>query len=246
MTQPADSSITSTPASTNWFIRHWRGEITLGESYWLNGVLFANVLPRLFIFGYEAAQPFSQSLRAGSAAAAVLSALQIAIWIWATVGILRSANRHTSRGESLFWANAARVLVVIGIVASAVTLTNNIVNISLMARIAAGHDPDGIASIESTHNGATLILRGRIGAGSANTLQETLDATPNATTLVLDSPGGRMTEATDIAARVTRRHLDTEVLNRCFSACTMIFMAGAHRSAAPTAKLGFHQPFIAG
>ena len=162
------------------------------------------------------------------------------------MGILRSANRHTSRGGSVFWANAARVLVFIGVVASAVTLKDNIANISLMARIAAGHDPDGIASVESTRNGATLILRGRIGAGSANALQAVLDATSNTTTLVLDSPGGRMTEATDIAARVKQRHLDTAVVNQCFSACTMIFMAGAHRSATPTAILGFHQPFIAG
>jgi hypothetical protein len=115
-----------------------------------------------------------------------------------------------------------------------------------MARIAAGHDPDGVASVESTRNGVTLVLRGRIGGGSADALQAVLDATPNTTTLVLDSPGGRMTEATDVAARVTQRHLDTTVVNQCFSACTMIFMAGAQRSAAPTATLGFHQPFIAG
>jgi hypothetical protein len=149
------------------------------------------LLPRLILFGYEAAQPFSHSLRLGAAAALTITTFQVAIGIWATVGILRSANRHTSRGGSLFWANAARMLVFIGIVVIALSLNNSIINVTLMARIAAGHDPDGIASIESTRNGATLVLRGRIGGGSANALQAVLDATPNTTTLALNSPGGR-------------------------------------------------------
>jgi hypothetical protein len=198
------------------------------------------------LFGYEAAQPYSHSLRAGAAAALAITAFQVAIGIWATVGILRSANRHTSRGGSLFWANAARMLVLIGVVVIALSLSASIINMTLMARIAAGHDPDGVASVESTRNGATLVLRGRIGGGSANALQAVLDATPNTTALVLDSPGGRMTEAADIAGRVKQRHLDTAVVNQCFSACTIIFMAGAHRSAALTATFGFHQPFIVG
>jgi hypothetical protein len=155
MTQPVLSESNSCSSSPNWLIRHWRGDISLGEAYWLNGVLLANLVPRLILFGYEAAQPFSHSLRLGAGAALAITAFQVATVIWATVGILRSANRHTSRGGLLFWANAARMLVFIGLVVIALSINTSIINMTLMARIAAGHDPDGIASVESTRNGAT-------------------------------------------------------------------------------------------
>ena len=114
MTQPADSSITTMPASGNWFIRHWRGEISLGESYWLNGVLLANCLPRLIVFGYEATQPFSHSLRLGAAAALVITAFQVAIVIWATVASYapptdtpRAADRYSGPTQPECWSSSA-------------------------------------------------------------------------------------------------------------------------------------------
>ena len=39
---------TSTPS---WFLSHWRGETSLGISYWLNGILLASLLPTLILIG---------------------------------------------------------------------------------------------------------------------------------------------------------------------------------------------------
>src|SRR5271165_6784148 len=101
MKHSAELQINPESASSNWFIRHWRGEISLGEAYWLNGVLLANCLPALIVFGYDAGQPFSHSLRAGAAAAVTLRVLQITIWIWATVGIIRFCKpAHGARREA--------------------------------------------------------------------------------------------------------------------------------------------------
>lgn len=45
---------------------------------------------------------------------ATLGSLAVALWAW--VGIWRSARRHPKRGGSRFWAAAAQVSVILGIV----------------------------------------------------------------------------------------------------------------------------------
>ena len=138
-------------------------------------------------------------------------------------------------------------MVCLSVLATARDLQNdNIHTEILMAQIASGHDPMGRAVVESTSDGTAIVLQGRIGGGSADALQSVLDATPNATTLILDSKGGRITEAADIAIRVKQRQLDTMVRNQCLSACTYIFLAGMHRVATANASLGFHQPSLPG
>ena len=74
-------------------------------------------------------------------------------------------------------------------------------------------------------------------------------------TLVLDSPGGNVGEALKIARGLYRTTTVVEAEQDCLSACALIFMAGRMCSGAPyhcgvsrqmhpTARLGFHAPFI--
>jgi hypothetical protein len=164
-TRPAGFKINTASSSPNWFTRHWRGEISLGEAYWLNGFVVANFLPALLLFGYEAAQPFSHSLRTGAAAAVILRLAEMAIWIWAVLGIIRSADRHVSHGGSRFWANAARVTVCISVLTTAKDLYNSVIPITrLMAAIAVGRDPMEKASVESIANGTTKFVGSRPGS----------------------------------------------------------------------------------
>jgi hypothetical protein len=41
--------IKSEGSKTGWFLSHWRGETSLGISYWLNGILLASLLPTLIL-----------------------------------------------------------------------------------------------------------------------------------------------------------------------------------------------------
>jgi hypothetical protein len=36
-----------------WFLSHWRGETSLGISYWLNGILLGSLLPTVILIGYS-------------------------------------------------------------------------------------------------------------------------------------------------------------------------------------------------
>jgi hypothetical protein len=62
--------------------------------------------------------------------------------------------------------------------------------------------------------------------------------------VVLESPGGRLYEAHQIAGKVKARGLQTRAAGDCASACTLVFMAGQQRSVAPQARLGFHRASV--
>jgi len=83
------------------FLSHWRGETSLGISYWLNGILLGSLLPTLILIGYSRINPFRHSLRMNACVILILFTLRLCLWIWTNVGVIRSANRHTSRGGKL-------------------------------------------------------------------------------------------------------------------------------------------------
>jgi hypothetical protein len=232
------------PAATTpgWFLSHWRGETSLGISYWLNGILLGTLLPALIVIGYSLINPFPHSLRVNALAILILITLRLCLWIWTVVGVIRSANRHTSRGGKLFWANTARVVICITVVLTLVRLEKFLIpQMRLLAAIAGGHDPMDTVTVEVTPDGRTIMLEGTLGAGSVDKVQRIIDSSPDATTLELNSDGGRGQTAEELARRVRERHLNTSVQDHCVSACTYIFLAGANRTLADDAALGFHQ-----
>src|SRR5262249_31579159 len=93
---------TARPEQESYLLRHWRGELSLPISYWVNGGLVAvgmNIIATLV----EAS---------GSAGAAVLYlAALIPVSIWQIVGIWRSADRRRDG-----WATAAKVFTAIGVI----------------------------------------------------------------------------------------------------------------------------------
>jgi hypothetical protein len=231
--------VTATPS---WFLSHWRGETSLGISYWLNGILLGSLLPTLILIGYSLINPFRHSLRVNAFVILNLITFRLGLWIWTTVGVIRSANRHTSRGGKLFWANAARVMICIAVVLTLVKLERSLIpQMRLLTAIAMGHDPMDTVNVEASPDGRTIILEGTLGAGSVDKVQRIIDASPDATTLELNSDGGRGTVAEELALRVRQRHLNTSVQDHCVSACTYIFLAGTRRELAEDAALGFHQ-----
>ena len=69
---------------------------------------------------------------------------------------------------------------------------------------------------------------------------------PGAQTVRLDSPGGHVKAALEVASMIRARGLDTDVRRLCASACTLAYLGGRHRYLAPEARLGFHQGSVPG
>jgi hypothetical protein len=239
--------ITNDLPDSNWFVTHWRGDASLGISYWVNAIILGNAFPSLILVAYSLVNPLRHSLRANAATVLILRIVQMAVWLWAIVGVVRSANRHTARGGSLFWANTARVMICVSVIVTVVRLERNVIPaVRETFAIAAGHDPMATATVEASEDGHEMLLQGTIGQGTAEALQKTINSVPTATRLILESDGGRLAEAEELALRVRQQHLDTYVDGTCLSACTYVFVAGEHRELSDTAELGFHRPSSTG
>ncbi len=104
--------------------------------------------------------------------------------------------------------------------------------------------PPASTKITLSPDGKTIIISGDIDRGSAERFKILLDAVPSVKNVALVSSGGLLDEATEMYKAIKTRELDTYVDQYCMSACTMVFLGGRDRSAAPQAKIGFHKPYL--
>ena len=63
-------------------------------------------------------------------------------------------------------------------------------------------------------------------------------------TVVLNADGGSVGIGPALANVIAKFGVDTEVGGRCFSACTLVFLGGKHRSLAKGGVLGFHRSYV--
>jgi hypothetical protein len=106
------------PRRANYFIRHWRGELSLGVSYWVNGTLLGIVLTALggaLTAAYDDGAFGWQSLIASLV-------VWVVIYIWQVTGIFRSARKSSSA-----WAGFAMLSVVLGCLYNAGTVAKSLI-----------------------------------------------------------------------------------------------------------------------
>lgn len=189
----------------------------------------------------------AQSLQVSALLQLMASALMLLSVACCKVGVWRAAKGRAGHGASATtWA--LRALVLVGGLAFGVAFASRHGGAQTleMGQIALGQDPVAPVDVHVSRDGRSLILRGTLGAGSAERVHELLAKAPNIRTVHLQSAGGRLFEAEGIAGDIRRRGLNTYADGLCASACTMVLLAGRHRGAAPTARIGFHRPSFAG
>jgi hypothetical protein len=83
------------------------------------------------------------------------------------------------------------------------------------------------------------MLSGPITLKQYNAFRDITDVT-KLRRVTLNSTGGNIFAARGFHRLITERSLDTHVTTHCFSACTIVFIAGKNRTAESTARFGFH------
>jgi hypothetical protein len=235
------------PVSRNYFLRHWRGELSLPVTYWLNGTLgglatgIAIGLLAYFTYRQGEAQPLVWLL--SMIATWLIAALFL---LWQGVGIWRSAIRYR-RGGKYFWGGAAQAAIVLGALQFVFGLASvGVPQLAGIYEIVTGDARVGPHQFYILANGQTLEFYGGITFGVADEFERFLGAMGNVRTVRLYSNGGRILEAQKISDIIRRRNLATFVARDCLSACTIVFLGGTRRFMLPTARLGFHQPAFRG
>nr|WP_294555198.1 hypothetical protein [uncultured Rhodopila sp.] len=95
-------------------------------------------------------------------------------------------------------------------------------------------------------NGTVLEISGSFSWAVPQNVQAVLASEPGVRTVRLESPGGHLQPALEVANIIQQRGLDTYVGRLCASACTIAFLGGRQRWLAPDARLGFHQAYAPG
>ena len=82
---------------------------------------------------------------------------------------------------------------------------------------------------------------GSVGWGSAKALETAIKENPDIHLIEVESKGGYVHEADLIVNLIQKHGLNTLARGKCYSACTLIFLAGQRRYVSPEARFGFHQ-----
>ncbi len=230
--------------SPNWFVAHWRGDLSLGVSYWGMGfILYVLIFSLAFVAKVISSNVSSAFILATFWITYWSGAIALQTWLW--VGVWRSANNHVDRGGKAGWATTAKVMVFLGILQSIGTITGpngGIQNITeAIEHIDTIHGYSKY-EVKALRGGKEILIRGAIGEGIADAFDKTIAANPNARVVQINSTGGLLAEAKKIRDRIRSRGMTTYAPGECTSAATIIFMGGNERFMANTAKMGFHEP----
>jgi hypothetical protein len=231
----------------NYFARHWCGELSLAQSFWVNGLVGAFALACLLgvlnsvVHQYADAQPIVWMI---SLMATWLAAVLFAVWL--CVGVWRSATDYQA-SSTKFWGGVAKVATTLGVLRLAYNcLFVAAPQIAGMYEMVSGDARVGPHQFRVLANGEMLEFSGGVTFGTAREFESFLNAMPNVRVVRLKSIGGRIREAQKMSDMVRARKLATFVMDDCLSACTIVFLGGEERGMLATARLGFHQPAFAG
>jgi hypothetical protein len=245
---PQAASVPELPEGKNFITKHWRGQYSLGVAYWVVGIVsnlaavFAILLASQFILTAVPFVPLSIFIFF----VLVWSGL-IALAVWQTVGIWRSATRRRierhAAGRRAFWAVVAKVAVCLGVVQLATLMVKTAIpQVAEATRMAFLGDPSIPAyATRMLNSGTEAEITGGIKYGVTADLEKLLDTYSSVRVLHLDSVGGRIGEGKKLNALIRARSLDTYVEGKCLSACTLAFVAGKQRILRKGASLGFHR-----
>ncbi|MEO8225697.1 MAG: hypothetical protein ABI661_12905 [Gammaproteobacteria bacterium] len=222
--------------------RHWRGELSLWVSWWINCVALSALLwfliPWLAVAG-NFAVPDTLG-RYGAAFA--LQFLEIALVpLWQMVGLWRSGGRQAATTDR--WLTGRATQVTAFLFTTLITMRGLVFGAEAVigVRVALALGPYRY-TVSLRHSGREILLRGGLGYGASAAVQSVLAAHPRVRRIQLESGGGALSEGTRLREVIISHGLDTYTADECSSACVSAYAGGRRRYLQRGARLGFHLP----
>lgn len=241
-----DLAASKPPRRRNYVVRHWRGELSLPVSFWINGMLLTAVITT---FGHVVGPRVTETgnVWASFLLLCGLLTLSATAAIWQATGIWRAAGNHKTRHGGYFWAGVARFMVIVSclVVGWQFAFVNWPVFRTHLS-IIDGDEAMGPFKLRLLNGGTEIEYAGAIRFGAADELEKMLRASPQVKVIHFNSQGGRLVEARRIRDVIRQAGLVTYVRIQCLSACTVAYLGGHKRYAHGDARLGFHAGKIEG
>lgn len=224
---------------------HWRGNLLLPISFWVNGLVTALVVGVLTTYAVDAI--YKSNLTDGAWAFSTLAILGLCIIItaWAVVGILQSSTNYLQQGGRVALGVTAMVFMLISTLCLILQISKTSPAIIESGLLQVGIDPLG-APAALTVTGRELHIDGHLTINLAEAFTALINKHPDVDQISMTSPGGRLDTALQIASIISERKLSTVVVGECSSACTIIFLSGKIRMFDINSTLGFHSPSVPG
>jgi len=242
-----------------YFLKHWRGELSLATSFWINivalnllvlGIIdpFINYYP-IIDLTFElswSADPlgllFPDSPVPYARIFFIWSAFQLVIlYPWQFIGLMRSCSRYMVEKDKKFWARTAKLLAIIGIVGVVVNTNQLWPEYRDDYHVGFVADLDTDYKVALIKDNTFIHLEGDIGYGVSKDVHKLLMQHSGIKGIILDSGGGLAYEGYELSNLVRIYNLDTYTLKFCMSACTTAFISGEKRYLGIGSFLGFHQ-----
>ena len=221
------------PTTSNYFLKHWRGEHSLIRSWFINSwaaSLIATLLNKCADVIIEKTQFSLNSIRIYTV---VLITIMV-INIWFSIGCWRSAANHKKLTNRKFWATIAQMSMIFSIIYLWIAFKQ----VMEFIKISTKTDQFSEYNIQVL-NEEEIVLSGYMAFGIDKDIRKILDNNKNIRFIQLNSGGGRIGPARNLAKLIEERNLIT-CTTGCHSACLYPFMAGRQRIIQENAKLGFH------
>lgn len=224
----------------NYVRKHWQGRHSFAKTVGLNVVLF-NVTILLALNKFIAASR-AHNYVPPTLIIILMLLICLVILLWQSVGAYRSASRSIARHGS----SASYYCVFAVMLGSSLFILGNLVTLSVgfidyrQEAVDAYKPPKRNFTLTIADTGS-LIFSGDVDRGATDALRQHAKNLPKGAQLTLNSLGGLIVEARGMAKVVNEYGLHTHVVQRCYSACTLVFISGLERSLDVQGELGFHQ-----
>ena len=244
MAWPAAPPAKEKPKS--YLVRHWRGQLSLAVSFWVNWVL-VNIS---FGLSHIVVNPndifVSNYPKSYAAFWIVIWIASPAIMCWQLVGLWRAGTNYRRQGKPAFRAHMVQILVLLGLLQDIRLLVmTGLPQMKELALQVLGLDSIGSYRLRGLSD-TELEIAGYIVFGLTDAVRLILDTHPHIRIVHLNSLGGRVVEARKLRDMIAARSMITYTSSGCASACTLAYAAGKERIMAKDGLLGFHRYSFAG
>ena len=222
----------------NFLVRHWRGELSLAVSFWVNYALPMGVFAAI-VWAFYGIDLFDSFRMLATVFVAVTSAQSVA-YVWMHVGTWRATRRTGIGPKSKTWPFVVRTVLFLS---AGAILAIGMQTFVAMAGIASGLDPYNKYTVSRTSSDEVMV-QGLIGSNLpgdlAPLLREGVVEQKEVEWIRIESQGGRIGPALEVARMIARMGLKTRVWDECSSACFLAFMAADVRALSRKGKIGLH------
>jgi len=223
-----------------YFTDHWNGQHSLTRSLVVNTIAFN--LCMVLVFSYLTNWIELNFAIPDNALLVLLIVFWVLVLCWQAVGAFRAASARIQNYGSVtnYYLVFATILTCAFFTLASVA-TQYGKEIDYAQKAVDEYTPPQASFTLNQTDSNQLTLTGEIGYGATSKLNSLLQQYPHSELLILNSEGGLIAESRGLANAVKAHGLNTHVSKRCYSACTLAFIAGNKRSLAKEAELGFHQ-----